>query len=418
MGTLSLDLESRINGGSKAMTASSYRTVSRYRIVIAGMLGLFGALGLGRFSLGMMLPAMGEGLGLTYGQMGAISTANFCGYLMAVLACGALAGRLGARPVIFLGLALIGLSMILIGVTDTFASALVLYTLTGVGSALANIPIMGLIAVWFPPAVRGRAAGLCVAGNGLGIMFSGKAVPLLNTMTGGYRSSWLVFGGIVMVISLICLALVQNTPAGDDAATRDGGGQESRQTLTTEKRGVFHLSGALYFLFGFTYVIYVTFLVTSLVEERGFSEQEAGALWAWVGLLAISSGPLFGWVSDTIGRKRGLMVVFSLQSLAYFLAAWAGPAPAIYLSALCFALVAFSVPTIMAALVGDLAGPGRAAAMFGYVTFVFGFGQIAGPAVAGTIAEWSGSFAGSFLLAGLLTALAVLLCTFLPGKSQ
>ena len=37
-----------------------------------------------------------------------------------------------------------------------------------------------------------------------------------------------------------------------------------------------------------------------------------------------------------------------------------------------FGLVAFSVPTIIAALVGDYAGPGEMATAFGFVTFIFG----------------------------------------------
>ena len=36
------------------------------------------------------------------------------------------------------------------------------------------------------------------------------------------------------------------------------------------RKDIYHL-GAIYFLFGCTYVIYATFIVTALVQERGFS---------------------------------------------------------------------------------------------------------------------------------------------------
>ena len=126
------------------------------------MAGLFASLGLGRFSLGMMLPSMGEALALTYSQMGMISTVNFCGYLMVVLFCGVMTARFGARVVISVALAVVSLSMVLIGFSSSYRLILLLYCLTGIGSALSNVPIMALIAAWFDDRSRGRAAGLCV----------------------------------------------------------------------------------------------------------------------------------------------------------------------------------------------------------------------------------------------------------------
>ena len=46
---------------------------------------------------------------------------------------------------------------------------------------------------------------------------------------------------------------------------------------------------------------------------------------------------------------------------------------------------------------------------FGAVTFVFAIGQVAGPAVAGVVAERAGSFGSSFIMASVLAGLAVLL---------
>lgn len=385
----------------------------RWIIVFAGTLGLLGALGLGRFALGVMLPAMGRGLELSYGQMGLLSAANFCGYLVAVLGCGFLNAMLGARRLIFYGLTLIGCSMILISLASSLYQVILLYTLTGIGSALANVPIMGLIAVWFEPAMRGRAAGLCVMGNGFGILISGEAVPTMNQLGSGWELSWLVFGGVVLFVACICLMLVRNRP------THRKGSPLATGTKTAEngrKPGALYLSGILYFLFGLTYVIYVTFIVTSLIQDRGFTEQAAGNLWAWGGFLCVLSGPLFGYISDRIGRRNSLIIVYSLQAIAYLLAAWTGSAVSAYLSIFCFSLVAFSIPSIIAALVGDLAGPEKAATWFGFVTFVFGIGQIAGPASAGIIAEYTGSFSFSFLLAAGGVTLAALLSMQLPSK--
>lgn len=399
----------------------------RWVIVLAGLLGLFAALGLGRFSLGMMLPAMAEGVGMSYSQMGVVSTLNFCGYLAAVLVCGRLNRLLGARTLIFFALLLVGFSMVLISRLDSYPAIVLLYCCTGIGTAFANVPIMALISTWFEPEMRGRAAGFCVMGNGLGIVFSGQAAPLLNGMNSGWRLSWLVLGSVVLCISVCCLLLIRNSPRTSPrpgvpntaAKQKPQKAASSTGTATRQpqqhKRAILHC-GLLYFLFGFTYVIYVTFMVTFLVQERGYSEYGAGQLWALAGLLSLGSGPLFGYFSDRFGRKTALMSVFSLQGCAYLLVGFSLPPAAIYVSLVCYALVAWSIPSIMAALVGDYAGAEGAAAAFGFVTFIFGIGQIAGPAMAGGLAERFGSFQPAFLVAAGCVVTAVAFSAALPAK--
>jgi len=393
----------------------------RYRwvIVVAGFFGLLASLGLGRFSLGMMLPSMGDGLELSYAQMGLISTMNFCGYLAAVLVCGRLGAVVGARLLIWAALLLVGGSMVLIGLSSSLVSVIVLYCCTGVGSALSNVPIMALISTWFEPARRGRAAGLCIMGNGFGILLSGQVVPWLGTTGRDWRVNWLVLGGLVILIAFICLLLIRNEPArhGAPAGVTNRSGEGLRAVVQRVGAKTMLYCAAIYLLFGFTYVIYITFMVTSLVEERGLSEHAAGELWSLVGLISLGSGPLFGYLSDKVGRKSGLIVVFAIQTVAYVLAGMKLPMISVFLSITLFALVAFSVPTIIAALVGDYASPQGAATAFGLVTFVFGIGQVAGPAVAGVLAEQTGSFATSFLMAGMLTLTALILSSRLPPRS-
>lgn len=396
-------------------------------IVLAGSAGVFAALGLARFALGMILPGMGQGLGLSYSQMGLIGTMNFAGYLAAVLFCGALADRLGYRRLISLALGLSGLTMVLIGFSSTLPVILLLYMLCGIGSGAANVPIMGLISHWFHRRQRGRATGFVVIGSGFAILLAGWLVPQLNRLAGpelGWRLSWQVLGLMVLAVALLCLAVLRDSPRakglrpygaqGDTDGLPGPGGATNHIT----PRIIAHL-GAIYFLFGYTYVIYATFIVTTLINEHGFAPTTAGYFWSVVGVLSLLSGPVFGTMSDRIGRKKTLALVFAIQTTAYLLVA-AGPPPILLLLSVgLFGLVAWSIPSIIAAMVGDYAGPQQAARIFGLVTFIFAIGQIAGPAIAGVIAEQTGSFAGSFLMAGLCTILGLLLALRLkPAGTQ
>lgn len=401
-------------GGFQAVRKIHYGWI----IVFTGMLCIFGCIGLGRFALGMLLPAMAKPLGLSYSMMGVISTSNFIGYLLAVLLCGKTVLRFGARRVISMALFLVGGSMMAVGMTSNYLFLVFFYTMTGVGSALANVPMMSLTVSWFSQKVRGRASGFIVIGSGFAILLSGRLVPAMNVFFAGegWRYSWFILGAGVLFIAIFCAIVLRNDPR-EMGLEPVGGLMSSGNIVIVEEpkyggKDIFHLA-TIYFLFGASYVIYATFLVTSLVRDKGMSEAEAGAMWSWVGILSLLSGPVFGTLSDWLGRKIALMVVFSLQAVAYLLVASQQQVFFLSCSVIAYGLVAWSIPSIMAALVGDVVGARKASAVFGFVTFIFAIGQIIGPALAGYLAEVEGSFSISFYLAAFLAIFGVIVSAFL-----
>jgi MFS family permease len=380
-------------------------------IVGTGTLTIFASLGLGRFGLGMILPSMGAGLGLSYAQLGWIGTANFLGYLGAVLVARPLAARLGSRLLIAVALLVVGVSMLLMSRAATYPALVALYAVTGFGSGASNVPMMALVARWFEPARRGRAAGFVAIGSGFAIVASGRVIPMVNRIVGpeGWRTSWMLLGLCVTGVAVVALALLRNAPPGAAAPSGPLGASRPPPVAAPSAlhaRAVWVL-GALYAIFGFTYAIYVTFIVTMLVREKGFSEAVAGQFWSAVGLLSLLSGPVFGTLSDRLGRRRGLVVVFAVQTLAYALAAADLPVAFLYLSIGFFGVAAWSIPTIMVAAVSDYVGAERALGAFGVITFFFGIGQVAGPALAGLLAQRAGSFSSSFFLAAALAGAAI-----------
>lgn len=123
-------------------------------------------------------------------------------------------------------------------------------------------------------------------------------------------------------------------------------------------------------------------------------------------------------MSDKLGRKAALITVFIIQSLAYLLIAVNLPGLFLSLSIGFYGIVAWSIPSIMAALIADYVGPHRTVSVFGFITFIFGIGQIAGPYLAGVLAETTGSFSGSFYLASCMAVLAAVLSAALPQQSR
>ncbi len=402
-----------------AAQPSSGRVHYGWIVAATGLLCTVACLGLGRFTLGMVLPSMASSLGLTYARLGTLGTANFLGYLTAVLLCGRVARRTGSRRLIFAALLLVAGSMAAMSRAGGFATLVVLYALTGIGSGATNVPVMGVVARWFDGRVRGRAAGIVSSGSGIAIIASGRLVPAVNRVHGaeGWRVTWLLLSGVVLAIALLAATLLRNDPA--EKGMRPVGApppmpgpvstapQPARATRRPHQTPAVYLLGVIYACFGYTYAIYVTFVVTLLVRERGFSESTAGLFWSTVGLLSLFSGPLFGAISDRVGRRAGLVAVFSLLLLAYALVGAPLPRPALYLSVACFGIAAWGVPSIMIAAVTDHVGPHEALGAFGLITFFFGLGQVAGPAVAGLLAERTHGFASSFLMAAGVAAVAI-----------
>ena len=392
-------------------------------IALAGALTLFACLGLARFSFGMLLPGMRVGLGLAFSQMGFISTANFAGYLFSVALAPALIRRFRPRATVIAGLLLVAGGMLGIGCSDSYAAVVVLYALIGIGGGFANIPVMVLVSHWFRREQRGRAAGLMVMGNGTAIIFAGWLIPLLNGGAEGssWRSSWLLLGVICLGVTVVVGLLLRNDPADLDLQPVGKLQPLAPEAVAAREQGghariLVHL-GLLYLLFGATYMVYGTFIVTTMVVEYGFAEARAGMFWSWVGFFSLFSGIAFGALSDRIGRRGGLIAVFTLQGTAYLLAGARLGSVALLLSVVLYGLALFATPTIMAAAVGDYMGLPRAASAFSFITLFFAIGQTAGPGAAGLLAEATGSFTTSYLAAAALIGTSAVLAALLPKSS-
>lgn len=380
-------------------------------IVFSGALTLFACLGMARFAFGLLLPSMRLDLGLGYDQMGLISTANFIGYLVSVALSPSLIRRFRPRALIVCGLLMICLCMLFLSRADSLLGLVVLYGLVGAGSGFANIPTMVLVSHWFHRSKRGQAAGLIIGGNGVAILLAGLIVPLVNSAF-GWRGSWVMLALISLAAAAVALLLVRNDPS--ELGLEPQGRSESlagTDLCAASATRVLIQLGIIYLIFGLTYMVYGTFMVTTLVDDFGYSEAAAGRLWSWVGFFALFSGVLFGTISDRIGRRNGIVVVYAVFTLAYLLAGLGGilGSWALWLSVVCYGSVLFAVPAIMAALVAEYLGLERAASGFSTLTLFFAAGQIIGPGSAGWLAELTRTFVPGYLLSAALTAVAIVL---------
>jgi len=392
-----------------------------------GTFVVYSSLGLARFGYSIVLPAMQAGLHMDNTRGGVLATANLIGYLTLSVIGGALAAHYGPRKVIAAGLTLVGAAMVLTGLSRGFLSAVVWRTVTGLGSGASNVPVMALLSAWFAQRRRGTASGVAVAGSSIALISLGPVAPRVLQAYGenGWRVCWFIFGAATLVLALVSLLLLRDRPsemglaplgsgADEDTPPPAAGGLAWRTVYRS--LSVWHL-GLVYVAFGFSYIIYMTFFVKHLVATGGYEPAAAGRLFMVMGWFSLLCGLIWGAVSDVIGRKRALIIVYLIHTAAFALfGLWEAPA-GFTASAVLFGLTAWSIPAIMAATCGDLLGPRLAPAGLGFITLFFGVGQAVGPSVAGVMSDAAGTLAPSFLLAAAVALLGAVGASLLRPAS-
>jgi sugar phosphate permease len=247
-------------------------------VIFMGLLTTIAAHGFGRMAYTIILPAMKDGLKFDYTQLGLLGTGNFIGYLTMAIIGGFLAARFGTRIVITLALLVLGITLILTGLAQSFGYALSMRFLTGLGNGAAYVPAMALGSAWFAMKRRGFATGIVSGGIGAGTLISGLLVPPILTAYGGegWRYAWYTLGAIALVIAVVVYSLIRSRP--DEVGLPPVGASEKDapppspsgpKVTSLQWSAVYGLPsvwylGLVYFFYGFSYIIYMTFLPHTL----------------------------------------------------------------------------------------------------------------------------------------------------------
>lgn len=146
-------------------------------------------------------------------------------------------------------------------------------------------------------------------------------------------------------------------------------------------------------------------ILPQYAEKFGASPAVVGALFASFSVAQLLCAPLWGTVSDRIGRKPVLILSLVGTALGSLLTGLAGSLPLLFAGRILDGASGASVSVAQAA-VADLSPPDQRARLFGLLSAAFGVGFVAGPAL-GALAALGGTRLPFLVAAGLAGANAV-----------
>lgn len=344
-------------------------------------LGTASALGLARFAYGPILPAMRIDLGWNLAQAGALTTANALGYLLGALIATLVARRLNVTASFRLGMALTAITLAATATTSNFALLLLARAAAGLSGALVFIT-GGVIASHAAASTR-SAAPLTIyySGAGLGIAFSGAFIPpLLGHHPGRWPLAW---AGLAAAAGLATVLSWTAARGGRDGGTTATG---------TGLRATAHLwqPAAAYLLFAAGYIAYITFLSAYLAAHHA-SISQVVLTWALLGLAAVAAPAIWSRPFSTWPGTRPLTTLLAILSAAAAVALIPAPLLAVTTSAIGYGATFLAVPAAITALIRSATPPSQWTSTLAIFTVIFAAGQIAGPYLAGALADHYGT---------------------------
>jgi predicted MFS family arabinose efflux permease len=409
-------------------------------------LGTAAALGFARFAYGLLVPAMRDELGWSLAKAGSLTTANSLGYLVGAVVAGPLARRLNETATFRLGMVLTAAALAANAATGSYPALVLTRAAAGVSGAL--VFIAGGVLASHAAASRGSALPVSIyfAGAGLGIAVSGTVIPsLLSHHPGRWPLAWagLAAGaGLATVFSWTAAA--EDAKAGPRAGENGGGPGDGGDgghgaggggggggaggggggggaggggaVPLADWRAVVRLwrVSVAYLLFAGGYIAYITFLSAYLTAHHA-SVTQVAVTWAALGLAAIAepvlwSRPLHAWPG-----ARALAAALAGISAAAAVAIISADPAAVFVSAIGYGVSFLVVPAAITRIVHAAVPRPNWTAVLAAFTVVFAVGQMAGPYLAGLLADSYGAGATLVWTAALCAAGSVASLTVRPA---
>jgi OFA family oxalate/formate antiporter-like MFS transporter len=333
--------------------------------------------------------------------------------------------RRGPKTMVAFGGIMVGAGWVVNSIADSLALLYLGAVLSGIGGGAVYATCVGQAVKWFPDR-RGLAVGLTAGGYGAGAALS--VIPIrFMIATSGYQAAFfwfgLVQGGIVFALAWFLRAPEPNeTPSA--ATPKVIQSTKSYTPVEVLQSSVFWLLYIMFIMVSASGLM-VTAQVAPIAKDFSVADTVIllGATTITVALIVdnVANGsarPLFGWISDNIGREPTMALAFSLGAVAYWLLGSLGTAPWAFVvfAALIF-LTWGEIFSLFPSTCTDTFGPKFATVNLSLLYTAKGMSAFFAP-VANLIKEATGDWHAVFLVATIMNVVVVGLALFVLGPMR
>lgn len=333
---------------------------------------------------------------------------------------GMLQDRFGPKPMLIAAAILTGIGLVLSGIFVTLIGVIVSFgVIFGTAMAFGYATTTPTAIKWFGPHRRGLVSGIVVSGFGLaGIYVSPLTTFLLHNFSLSF--TFFVLGIFYCVTILLLHFLIKNPPVGytpKSAPIKKSNNKKViskdftwKQMLTTYE---FYLIWIMFFCGTFAGLKILGQLSSIGREQAGLTISHASYLIIIYALFNCIGRFSCGILSDKIGRKITLVIIFLIQVLGYisfsqFTNLWT----------LSFgtAILAFSFGGMLAvfpSLTADYFGVKNLGLNYGIIFTAWGAGGVLGPLLGGMIRDHIGVFDLSYLISAIFCFVGLVLSLIL-----
>ncbi|OPY68034.1 MAG: Hexuronate transporter [Syntrophorhabdaceae bacterium PtaU1.Bin034] len=365
-------------------------------------------------ALGTLAPLIKSDLGLSSARIGLLTSAVSIGSMVFQIPAGIFSDRLGARWVMAMGLALVGISSILISSVSSYVVIFLLLVALGAGISANQTPGSKAIIMWFTASGRATAMGIKQTGVTVGGMLASFFLPLLALSTQSWRYPCII-AGAASLIGAVILILIYRDPGEETfhASIIVGSYADGLRSLLRNRDFLLVcMAGALLMANQFAFCAYFVLYASTALR---FPLTECGILLA-ISFLAGALGRV-GWsvASDYLfkGRRNGVLafvcVVCVLVCCGIGLLPVGAPLAFVYIAAIIFGLTGLGWNALYLTRVGEMQGKELAGTATGVSFVLCNIGAVLGPPLFGSLVDLTHGYTIPwFFLASCMATVALL----------
>jgi MFS family permease len=334
---------------------------------------------------------------------------------------GKLNDRFGPRLVITVCGILVGAGFMLMSVINQLWQLFFFYgVLIGLGMSGGYVPTLSSIARWFSSRLN-LMSGIVLIGLSIGEL---AAAPVANSLIDryGWRESYLILGGVILVISILAAQFMKRDPSiiglkpyGERGQPKQDSGVTLREALVTRQ---FWTVIAMEFVFGYILMTILVHLVPHVTDLK-ISMSTAAAIMAVTGGASIPGRITLGLAGDRLGNRAIYTMGFILMAICMVWLIFIKDTLSLYFCAALFGFAYGGMESSESPITVWLFGIKNHGLIFGTLVLAFTIGAAIGPFVTGYIFDFSGSYQTAFIMMAVLSIMGLILTlTLKPLRKQ